>query len=335
MCGGKGGKVNTQPQQTEAQRQQDLLLQQAETRRQQELAAAERRRQEEAARAQAQYDAMLAENRRRDDATQAQLAAERQAREAEAVRQRQWEQDQAQKADAAAAAAEAKRAAEAAAVQRAADERAGRMRDYSTGRQTLIDDYSNQIAAAFGGFDDGFYDKFKGDYVSAAAPALQEQYGDDQKTLVYAFTDSGNLDSTAAADRFARLDKLQAQRQAKVASDAEGAAQNLRTSVNQNKNDALATAFASGAVGKEDLPDGVTDVSGELGAIGSRLTGLVGDVRKSASRINAPTFDASSLSNLALAFNAPNKAANTYGRFGGTTGNQRSLSLGRSSYTVS
>jgi len=326
-------KVDTSVQDAEIKRQYELLLAQAEERRLAEIRAAEERRAADERRTIEQHQAQQAENAR-IRAEQTAFANEtRAAQQAEAQRQRDWQNDQAAQARAAADAVEARRQQEADAVEAAAAERAGRVREYSTGRQDLIDKYTADIASAFSGFDDAYFDTYKQNYVAAARPKLEQQYDDDHKKLVYAFTNSGNLDSTAAADRFGRLDQLQTERQARVASGADDSAMALRDSIEGTKNDSLATAFASGSVGREDLADGVTDVSGELGGIGSKLSGLAGDVRRKATSVKAPSFSGDSLSDLAMTFNAPNAGGTPYGRFGGN-GSLNQASLGRASYVV-
>lgn len=312
MCKAKVSAPDTRAQDAEAQRQNQLLLQQAEQRRVDELSAAERRRAEE----QARYDAMLAEQRTQAEAERARMDA--------LVEQQRQDS----------LAAEARRQAEAEAVRKETEERAARVRQYSDGRQAQIDQYNNDLTSAFAGFDDSFFNQFKNDYIASAKPGLEQQYQDENKKLVYAFANSGNLDSTAAADRFGRLEQLRADREARVGDLAEQSAQGLRTSVDQTKSDSLAAAFASGAVGNETLPDGVTDVSGELSRVGANLSALAASARKKAGSISGSKYDTSNLSDLTLDFAAPSTGSNTYGRFGGSSG-INSAKLGRSSYVVS
>lgn len=359
---------DTSAAQAEAARQMEVLLAQAEARRVEELRLAEERRTGDTARYDQQLADLRAENTRQREADLAAAAQERADRLAAAEQDElEWntlltelrsqaearsgadrayaeQQIAALQAEATARQAEqtrqyeellAKQEAERAAQEQATQERSTRIKDYNTGRQGLVDAFTQQVNDSYSGFDDAFYEKYMKDQVEAANPALDRAYENERNSLIYAFADAGALDSRAANKRFADVDRVRETRRSQVAQNAFGSAQDFRDDIDQQRRDALTTAFTSGAVGREDLPDGVTDVSGELSRVEGSLGSLVGDVRNRAAsaRPNSAASVTALLDDTAINTTGPRSTLQTFGRWGGNSAVNTS-GVGRTSYTV-
>lgn len=166
--------------------------------------------------------------------------------------------------------AEADRAAKAAAEKRAAD-----ARTYVTGRQDLIKGYQSTVDQAFGQFDDQYFNDFAKTFIDTYKPDLQREFERQRKQTLYGFANAGNINSTAAAEAFADLDRNRQKAEGVLAGKAADAAGRYRQDIAGQKSSALQTLFSSGAVGEDNLPDGA-DVTSLLGDLSTR-TGALGD----------------------------------------------------------
>jgi len=297
MCGRSGGTaVNTSIQ------DQQLAYQLAEQNRlAEERAAAER----------AQAQAQLEQQR---GAAAAELAQ----REAEAQRQYQAMQDQLVSERTRQQQVEAAAAAEREAVRVATAARATRQRDYATGRQGMIDGYTADIASAFTPFDDTFYGDYRSKYETAQKDKLSDDFGQQRRDLIFAFADSGNLNSSASARQFGKLEKAKTGAEADIANDAIDASTSLRDSIETQKRNSLASLFTSTDIGKEELPDGVTDVQGTLGTLGQQISGLRSSARSAAANIQAPGVGVGDyLSRYTSGLTAPRAPVSQFTRNGG------------------
>lgn len=297
MCvSSRGPSIDTSAQ------DQQLAYQLAEQNRLAEERAAAERAQAEA-QLQQQRDAATAElaqreneSRRQQEALQAQIAAER-------ARQEQ--------VDAAAA-------AERAAVEQAARDRADRQRTYATGRQSLIDAFNGDVNTAFSGFDDNYYNDYRANYTNAQLPKLQEDFAQQRRDLILAFADSGNLNSSAAARQFGKLEKAKTGAEADIANDAIDASTSLRSTIDQQKRETLSSLFTSSDIGRTDLPDGVTDVNGALGTLSTQISGLRNSARTAAANISAPNVGVGDyLSRYTSGVTAPRAPVSQFTRNGG------------------
>ncbi len=89
-----------------------------------------------------------------------------------------------------------------------------------------------------GGFDDGFYQNLENKYLDYARPALDDQFLNARKQLVFALARSGNLASTSAAQRQAKLDAEKARYEGDITNAAHGYSNQTRTDV-ENARDSL------------------------------------------------------------------------------------------------
>lgn len=361
--------IDTSAQQAESNRQFEALLAQAEARRQEEARLAQERFDAETARYNDTLTRTQAETERQRAEDRAAAAAEREAqKQAAAEAEARWQamlaemqnasttqsaadrayadqQTATMRAEAEARAATqkqqyddliARQDAQRAAEEAAAGAKADRSIAYNTGRQNLVDAFTAEVNTAYSGFDPAFFQKYIADYQDAANPELDRQRKREQEQLVYGFADAGSIDSRAANRKFAEADRVDASRRASVAQNAYSSAQDLQDKIDGQRRDALTTAFTSGLVGREDLPDGVTDVSGQLARVQQGLSGLAGDVRNRAGSVSAnPNADlASVFTNNTLDVSGPRRALQSYGRWGGT-GGVNTNATGRTAYTVS
>jgi hypothetical protein len=74
-------------------------------------------------------------------------------------------------------------------------------------RQQRIKTGMQQIADAFGGFGEPFYQQQAQNYIDYATPQINRQAEDARKQLVYALSRTGNLASSAAAEKSADLEQ--------------------------------------------------------------------------------------------------------------------------------
>jgi hypothetical protein len=84
---------------------------------------------------------------------------------------------------------------------------AERIRVAEENRQANILLGQEEIASAFGQFDDNFYNQRGQSYLDFANPQLERQYQDQQRSLVAALTRSGNLNSSTRAELMSKLQR--------------------------------------------------------------------------------------------------------------------------------
>lgn len=274
MCGSKPKAPDTRAQEAEAARQ----------------------REEERAR----YEAQLAEQQR--IAEEQRLASERAAAEQRMLLQQQIDaQNQAiaraeSQRRAAEQAAAARAAAEREAAERAARERAANMQAYATGRTERVNTLTGDINSAFAGFDDAYFDKFAQDYLGYYTPQVTQQYDDAVKQLTFKYANQGGINSSAAAQELGRLQEKRRLEEGKVANDAATAAGSFRGDIDSQRNALLSEALAAVNIGPEVLPEGVSDVAGQLSMISDKLAPYSDMAKQRASGISAPGY--SDLGNL-------------------------------------
>lgn len=173
--------------------------------------------------------------------------------------------------------------------------RAERSRAYVTGRQELMDKYRSDVADAYAGFDDGFYQKFAQSFVDTYKPELARGYAKSKADTTYAFAKSGALRGSAANQSFADLLGERNKKEGAVVNAGLDNASSFRNDIDAQKNDALGLMYSSGAVGAEDLPDGITDVQSYLGGVGTQLGALTQTARNRAQTVRNPAYNLNGL----------------------------------------
>jgi hypothetical protein len=259
----------------------DTSVQEAEAARQR--AIEEQRARERAAAEQGRYDQQRADDERR---YQAQL----QAQQAEAERQRQMMQAEIERQTAEQRRIEALRESERQQIVRQQQERAEQTRQYTTGRQVLIEQAESDINAAYSGFDDGYFQDFAQSFVQQHAPELARQVQAKARGTTMDAARRGAVNSSATARQFGDLNREKVKAETQLAGEGQNAAQGFRTAIDGQKRDALTSIWSAGAVGAENLPDGVNDANAALGGIGAQLGSLTATARNRAATVKAPQF---------------------------------------------
>lgn len=291
----------------------DTSIQEAEARRQ---AEAETLRQQQLLEQQRQIAAeQRADAERRYQEQQAATAAEnerqRKLQEDLVNRQIKQRQDELDRQEAGQRDIEAKRETERRETLAQQAKRAEESRTYATGRQELVDNARGAIDSAYAGFDDDYFNKFAQEFVDYYKPKAVKAYEGERRDTTFAYGDAGNIRSSAAARSFGDLKEQLTENEGKIANSATDEANSFRNDIEAQKSSALNTLFSSGAVGAADLPDGVTDVNGALGGIGSQLGALTQSQTNRAQTIRAPSISGT---NLNLSFGTKKPSAYGVGR---------------------
>lgn len=183
----------------------------------------------------------------------------------------------------------ARQAQERTAAEQAARDKATQLATYNTQRQGLIDNARSQIEKAFGSYNDDYYNDYAQDYVAAAKPQIARQYDDAKRATTFGFARRGNLESTAAARQFGRLDETRADAEANIAQEAQSAASRYRSSVDVQRAQLLNSIFGAVSAAPVITADNVGEANNALNYISTALSSPV-NLAGSASRIAPPTF---------------------------------------------
>lgn len=112
-------------------------------------------------------------------------------------------------------------------------------------RQGSIRQGMGGIDAAFGQFDDNFFNQRRDAYMNYALPQLNDQYASARKNLIYALSRNGNLQSTAGAERMGALKKQYDAQSLAVKSQADQIANQTRSDVENSRSDIVSQLEAS------------------------------------------------------------------------------------------
>lgn len=102
-------------------------------------------------------------------------------------------------------------------------------------RQERIRTGRGKIDEAYAGFDDGYFDRYRQTALDAALPQVQQQAGDARQDLIYALERAGTRNSSIAGDRASSLERDISLREGEARSNADTAAQQLRTKVGDSR----------------------------------------------------------------------------------------------------
>jgi len=107
-------------------------------------------------------------------------------------------------------------------------------------RQAKIEKGRNKIDKQFNQFDDDYYGGLKEDYTGYYMPKIEDQYKDAHEQTVYGLSRSGNLNSSAGAERMGELEEAYAKQRANYedkalgfVNDARGRVQDTRQNLYQ------------------------------------------------------------------------------------------------------
>lgn len=113
-------------------------------------------------------------------------------------------------------------------------------------RQKRIKEGTTKLDSMFSQFNDDFYGDRKSAYLDYYTPQLEDAYKQGQDELTYAYARNGTLNSTAAADKFAKLLKDYEANKGALASQADADVSNFRTRVANEKSSLAAQLNATG-----------------------------------------------------------------------------------------
>lgn len=96
------------------------------------------------------------------------------------------------------------------------------------------------------GFGDEFFNQRRQVFIDYANPQLEDQYAKAQKELTFALARSGNLNSSARAQKAGELQQLYDQNKQQIADQALGYEKEARTAVEDARSNLIATLNATG-----------------------------------------------------------------------------------------
>lgn len=114
-------------------------------------------------------------------------------------------------------------------------------------RQKRIRTGTERVNSIFGeNFNDDFYGGRRQAYLDYATPQLEDQYGDAQRELIFSLDRSGNLDSTARADKMSELQKLYDIQKQQVADKALSSETQARNAVEDARSNLISMLNVTG-----------------------------------------------------------------------------------------
>lgn len=119
------------------------------------------------------------------------------------------------------------------------------------------------------GFDDGFYSGLENKYLEYANPQLESQYADARRALEYNLEDRGLTSSTAAAERWRKMDEQ----------------------YNKYRTDVTSAAKAYSQRARGDIENARTNLINQLSLTEDPAAAAAGAVRASAQYSQPPAFD--------------------------------------------
>ena len=125
------------------------------------------------------------------------------------------------------------------------DDSAERARADEQARQARITEGQANIDKAFEPFNDAFFGKISQDYTNYYEPQLTEQYQNAIKKQTVGLAGTGNLTSSAGANKLAEVRRLYDRSKTAVADAALSAANNLKSQIESNRSDLYNTNRAA------------------------------------------------------------------------------------------
>ena len=113
-------------------------------------------------------------------------------------------------------------------------------------RQDAVRKGTKSINRTFRQFDDDFYDQQRQSYLDFARPQLEDQRAEASRELVYALARSGQLDSSARAEKGSELQKLYDLESQNIADQALDFENKARSNVESARSDLVSTLNATG-----------------------------------------------------------------------------------------
>ncbi len=112
-------------------------------------------------------------------------------------------------------------------------------------RQARITTGTGSINSAFSGFDDSFFSGIENDANAFFNPQIDRQFDNTREGLIKNLARSGNLNASTGARQLADLDRAGQEQRATFADKARSIASGVRTDVEGNRSNLLASLQAS------------------------------------------------------------------------------------------
>jgi len=170
----------------------------------------------------------------------------------------------------------------------AAAARANEVATYTAGRQQRSKDVQGGINSAFSSFNDDYYNKYTADYSGYYTPQVNKQYDDARKELAFGLARGGNLDSSAAADKYGRLSEDYNTELGTISNNATGAAAALRSNVNSAKSGLMQQGLSASTIGSDVAPEGIGNVNTSLAGMDTNIANVRSLANSTSAGLAAP-----------------------------------------------
>ena len=113
-------------------------------------------------------------------------------------------------------------------------------------RQDRIDRGEREIGRTFRGFDNGFFNNYRRDFLDANQPQIDDKFGDAKEDLTYALARAGTSRSSIAGDKRGDLNKAYTGAMSDMVSQANQATDQFRGQVAEQKSGLIGMLQATG-----------------------------------------------------------------------------------------
>ncbi len=142
--------------------------------------------------------------------------------------------------------------------QGAADRAAAQGRSDATERSNRETAALAAVDAAYGGYDNAFFDNYASGIINSRMPAIRDSYKEKNRSTTLALSQRGTGQSSAAARIIGRLRGAQAADEAQLAQDASDATETLRQQIDASRSAAIRTALEAAGIQQNTPVAGAT-----------------------------------------------------------------------------
>lgn len=114
------------------------------------------------------------------------------------------------------------------------------------------------VDAAYGGYDNAFFDNYASGIINSRMPAIRDSYKEKNRSTTLALSQRGTGQSSAAARIIGRLRGAQAADEAQLAQDASDATETLRQQIDASRSAAIRTALEAAGIQQNTPVAGAT-----------------------------------------------------------------------------
>lgn len=139
-------------------------------------------------------------------------------------------------------------------------------------RQARIKANQDMINNAFSGYNDGYYDQYRNDYITHYQPQLIDAYSDAQRKAQLMLAKQGSLSSSAGARWMGDLEEHYQKNLADLYTQADSSTNDIRSGIEGQR-----TSLMNQALGGSSMDQGAI-LSAANSAAASKPGGMLGDV---------------------------------------------------------